>query len=643
MTWMMHALRRQTITATMILLILVGAAGTVTGVQSGGFGRSVASVTGIKVQGNKIVDATGQSVVLHGVNRSGTEYACVQGFGPFDGPSDATSIAAIRSWNVNAVRIPINEDCWLGINGEPNGGYSAATYQQAIVNYVNLLHQNGIYAILELHWTAPGAAKATYQTNLPDFDHSPAMWASVANTFKNDPATLFDLFNEPNNDGQTCGATSPAACGSNANKAWWCWQQGGGCVTNDNSATFGSNWRIAGMNELISAVRGTGSTNIVMVGGLQYANDFTQWLNYKPVDSINQMAASFHLYNFNACNNVTCWNANIAPVAAQVPLVTGEIGEDDGAHGLIIDPYTSWADARSISYLAWTWNIWGCGNGPVLISSFDGTPCQTFGSGYKAHLASLTTLPTPTPTATPTPTPSATPTATPTPTPTPTATPTATPTPAPTSSGGSCTLTVAGVAKVGTCVQNVNGSTTFMPNAPVPTPTPTATATATPTPTPTPTATPAAATMLVGVSSTTANPDGNSPGQAQAYPYTAAASGTMSTLNVYVDSPNQATSIVLGVYSDQSGPLTLLGTCTITNARSGAWNSCSASASLVQGHAYWLAVLGPVGTGTVAYRDSAGSNPSKGSAQTNLTALPATWTSSSAIWGNGPASVYAAG
>src|SRR5579859_6352006 len=122
MTWMTHALRRQTITATMILLILVGAAGTVTGVQSGGFGRSVASVTGIKVQGNKIVDANGQSVALHGVNRSGTEYACVQGFGPFDGPSDATSIAAIRSWNVNAVRIPLNEDCWLGINGEPNGG-----------------------------------------------------------------------------------------------------------------------------------------------------------------------------------------------------------------------------------------------------------------------------------------------------------------------------------------------------------------------------------------------------------------------------------------------------------------------------------------------------------------------------------------
>src|SRR6516164_3678880 len=67
----------------------------------------------LHVSGNKLVNASGTQVVLHGVNRSGTEYACVQGNGIFDGPNDQTSITAMKSWGpVNAVRVPLNEACW---------------------------------------------------------------------------------------------------------------------------------------------------------------------------------------------------------------------------------------------------------------------------------------------------------------------------------------------------------------------------------------------------------------------------------------------------------------------------------------------------------------------------------------------------
>src|SRR2546422_3166294 len=51
---------------------------------------------------------------LRGVNRSGTEYACAQGWGMFDGPSDSASVQAIASWKANVVRVPLNETCWLG-------------------------------------------------------------------------------------------------------------------------------------------------------------------------------------------------------------------------------------------------------------------------------------------------------------------------------------------------------------------------------------------------------------------------------------------------------------------------------------------------------------------------------------------------
>src|SRR5207244_626680 len=72
---------------------------------------------GLHVSGAQIVDDTGKPVQLDGVNRSGTEYACAQGWGIFDGPSDAASVAAIAAWHVHIVRVPLNEDCWLAING----------------------------------------------------------------------------------------------------------------------------------------------------------------------------------------------------------------------------------------------------------------------------------------------------------------------------------------------------------------------------------------------------------------------------------------------------------------------------------------------------------------------------------------------
>jgi endoglucanase len=71
------------------------------------------------VAGNQLRDANNNVVHLHGVNYSGSEYACIQGWGIFDGPSDQTMVNALLSWHVNIVRIPLNEDCWLGINGSP--------------------------------------------------------------------------------------------------------------------------------------------------------------------------------------------------------------------------------------------------------------------------------------------------------------------------------------------------------------------------------------------------------------------------------------------------------------------------------------------------------------------------------------------
>lgn len=115
--------------------------------------------------------------------------------GIFDGPNDATSVAAMKTWNINIVRIPLNEDCWLGINGVA-AAYSGAAYQNAVTSFVSLLHANGMYAELSLMWGAPGTYSATYQPGGPDEDHSPAMWQRMASTFKNDPNVILAPWGE---------------------------------------------------------------------------------------------------------------------------------------------------------------------------------------------------------------------------------------------------------------------------------------------------------------------------------------------------------------------------------------------------------------------------------------------------------------
>jgi hypothetical protein len=144
---------------------------------------------GLHVVGNRLENAAGQPIVLRGVNRLGTEYTCIHGYGIFDGPSDLASVQAIRSWGATLVRIPINEDCWLGINGVP-ASEGGATYRNAIVAYVNELQQVGVIPEISLMWAAPGTYRATYQSDAPDEDHSPAVWASMAQTFKYNPNVI---------------------------------------------------------------------------------------------------------------------------------------------------------------------------------------------------------------------------------------------------------------------------------------------------------------------------------------------------------------------------------------------------------------------------------------------------------------------
>jgi hypothetical protein len=349
-----------------------------------------------------IVDGAGNVVQLHGVDRSGTEFSCLSG-GFFDGPADQTGIDAMKTWNVNAVRVPLNEDCWLGINGVATA-YGGTNYQSAIEGWVNLITQNGMVAIVDLHWTAPGSTLANSQAPMADADHSVTFWSQVGKTFAGNGSVIFDLFNEP------------------FITDWSCWVSGGACAT-QNGATYTT----AGMAALLQAVRNAGAQNVVIMGGLSYSSDMSQWATSvngipslaAPLNgiSIANVAASWHAYDFNSeqsgcpsqyngysasltCNSgqTTATNTSATSVlAAGFPLIIGEAGisaystssaasfsstqitDIEGWFDNLLD----WAETEGQSYLAWSWNT---DTTPVLITDYTGTPTVDFGQTYQAHL-----------------------------------------------------------------------------------------------------------------------------------------------------------------------------------------------------------------------------------------------------------------
>jgi hypothetical protein len=77
-----------------------------------------AAPSGLHVVGNQLEDDSNHVIVPHGVDRMGGEYSCIKttqnGGGSFDGPVDQASVNAMLAWDVTIVRVPLNEDCWLG-------------------------------------------------------------------------------------------------------------------------------------------------------------------------------------------------------------------------------------------------------------------------------------------------------------------------------------------------------------------------------------------------------------------------------------------------------------------------------------------------------------------------------------------------
>jgi endoglucanase len=355
----------------------------------------------IHVCDGQLVNGSGQAVQLRGVNVTGTEDACAEDGGFSWGSNNnaaqiKTSVTALLSWDINAVRVPLNEDCWLGINGVP-AAFSGANYQNDIMAWVTALNNAGIYTILDLQAAGSGSVDGTYPNNWPmaDADHSLTFWSQVASAYKSDPAVLYDLYNEP-----FIGKSTPTT------SDWSCWLNG--CSDPTDAPASASDYNMAGMQQLLDAVRSTGADQPVMVAGLNWETNPCQsdgdssqacpQLSYMPKDTLSpaQLVVSWHTYGqeTGTCITDSCWN-NLASTmkSAGIPLVAGEFGDSDDTTGgcSYVQPFMDWADQQTpkVSYLAWAWQAVDSMSGAFdLISSWTGSPSSMSDGGpaIKSHL-----------------------------------------------------------------------------------------------------------------------------------------------------------------------------------------------------------------------------------------------------------------
>jgi hypothetical protein len=133
-------------------------------------------------------------------------------------------------------------------------------------------------------------------------------------------------------------------------------------------------------------------------------------------------------------------------------------------------------------------------------------------------------------------------------------------------------------------------------------------------------------------------PDSMPTRQAEAFRVYANATGTVTSLSVYLGT--NATSIVVGLYANAgTAPGALIGQATVTSSVAG-WITVTLPATAVTaGQPYWVAVLGKSASPNFQVA-AASAGLSYGSASTTLTSLPAMWTSGP-MWTGSTISVMA--
>jgi len=299
----------------------------------------------IQVQGNRFVDDQGNTVIFRGVSIADPDALVRQN------RWDKKLFQEIRSWDANAVRLPVHPAAWRD-RGEQ--GYFALLDQAVL--WANEL---GLYLIVDWHSIGylPNELfqDPRYETTVTE---TLRFWRAVAARYRNVPTlALYEIFNEPTTMGASLGQPE-----------WETWKS---------------------LNEkIIDLIRANDPTAIPVVAGFDWAYDLSSVQN-RPI-SRDGIAYAVHPYPQKASpsppteeNYHQVWQRDWGFVAERYPLIATELGwvkpGGRGAHVPVLNDGSygpqimSFMESRGISWIAWCFDPnWA----PVLIEDWRFTPSE---------------------------------------------------------------------------------------------------------------------------------------------------------------------------------------------------------------------------------------------------------------------------
>jgi len=271
----------------------------------------------LSTAGNRIVrSGSGEAVLLRGVNLSGMEYSSEE-------ITEEEIREMVAGWGCNVIRLPFNQDWALRRTG----------YLDAVDRVISLAAAAGAYTILDLQWldavTLYGGDNHVPPSPNPE---SIDLWRSLAERYRDEPAVLFDLLNEPHDrlpdDSLPVYELDPL----------------GRIVASDRDCVGAEEWS-RWASRLVAEIRGIRPDGLILVSGVDWAFD----LRDVRVDAPN-IVYSAHIYSNRKAAD--WWKA--LGDWEDVPIFVAEWGgtDDDLDFGARLAELMR---RRGLGWTAWSW------------------------------------------------------------------------------------------------------------------------------------------------------------------------------------------------------------------------------------------------------------------------------------------------